>query len=155
MTPLFPLKYMFRHFRWWWLWGTCTIKDVVYTICKHFNPFNGFLELLVKWNILGIHVVFLVLQDVIEAFIHEEEAAMNFCPIRRRALLDVELREARGPNTKVFSIGFILKEDRRVRWGDEDVCCSSHEYAANLLNCLWKVMQGISAWIYTTAKEET
>lgn len=61
-------------------------------------------------NILGIQIVFLVLQDFLQALGHEVEAALDFGPAGGRVLVDLELREAEGPSTHVFPVGFILKE---------------------------------------------
>lgn len=109
-APLFPLKHVLGHLGWWRFVGAFPFQVVLHAHRKHSDPWDRVPQLLVQWSILGIQIVFLVLQDFLQALGHEVEAALDFGPAGGRVLVDLELREAGGPSTHVFPIGFILKE---------------------------------------------
>lgn len=132
VTPLLPLKRMLGHFWWRWLWRAFPSENFLQTHCKHVDVVDGFPELPMKGNIFGIQVLLLILQDILQALSHKKEATLNFWPLERRALLDLELREAWGPSAKVLPIGFILKDKTNTEFNWK-ICSFNMKYQISVI----------------------
>lgn len=101
---------MLGHFGWRWLRQTFPSENFLHTHSKHVDPEDCVPKLPVKGSIFGIQVRLLVLQDILQALSYKKQATLNIWPMERRVLLDLELREARGPSAEVLPIGFVLDE---------------------------------------------
>lgn len=109
MTPLLPLESRLRYFGVGRLRGALSSQGSLHARFQHFHTLDGLIELHVKGHIVRVQVVYLALQNFLQASDHEVQAALDFRPKRRGVLGGLELREAWGPRGELLPIGFFLE----------------------------------------------
>lgn len=110
MTPLLPLKRMLGHFLRKGLWQAFPSQNLFQAQGEHVDSVDCIPEIVAEIRVPGVQISLLILADFLQALSHEEKATLNSGSIQSGVLLDLELREARGPSAEVLTVGFVLKE---------------------------------------------
>lgn len=110
MTPLLPLKHMLGHFWRKGLRQAFPSQNFFQTQGEHVDSADCIPEIVAERRVPGVQISLLILADFLQALSHEEKATLNSGSMQSGVLLDLELREARGPSAEVLTVGFVLKE---------------------------------------------
>lgn len=116
MTPLLPLKHMLGHFWRKGLWQTFPSQNFFQAEGEHVNSVDCIPEIVAEIRVPGVQISLLILADFLQALSHEEKATLNSGSMQSGVLLDLKLREARGPSAEVLTVGFVLKEGVHRVW---------------------------------------
>lgn len=110
MTPLLPLKHMLGHFWRKGLWQAFPSQNFFQAQGEHVDSFDRIPEIVAEIRVPGVQISLLIVADFLQALSHEEKATLNSGSTQSGVLLDLELREARGPSAEVLTVGFVLKK---------------------------------------------